>query len=218
MIGPHYNLPFDAAGGRRSGRACVGRNFRGDGSATRRANNTHVVSACHDRAGCGVRRALMMQNRYRGHHYRGLNDVGHRASRCTARGSVLSRESRRQPINVTTARRLTLAACNLYVHTFVYVHVRGFASNPRYFDRHRVETICILRRYSSCCHPVPAYVLWLSSLRVHHLDRRDIPPSIKSMSHAREFFARRQSSASLANTFLHFVICQNKDASVISHP
>lgn len=84
----------------------------------------------------------------------GLNGVGRRASLCSA--DQFCRESRRQPINVTTARRLTLASCKLYVYVcvraYIWVYVRTFvhfASNPRYFDRHHVETIRILRWYSA---------------------------------------------------------------------
>jgi len=42
-IEPYYNLLFEAAGGGEIRKACVGRNFRGDESAMRRANNTHIV-------------------------------------------------------------------------------------------------------------------------------------------------------------------------------
>lgn len=124
----------------------------------------------------------------------GLNDVGRRASLCSA--DQFCWQSRRQPINVTTARRLTLASCNLYVYACgLRLCVRPcirfesalFWSTPMlkryvFYDSTRLVLLpsCLLTRLSG-------YSLWLSSLWVHHLDRLDISPSIKSMSHIEKF-------------------------------
>lgn len=80
-----------------------------------------------------ARHALMMRNRYRGHHYRGLTTPG-AARRCVA--DQFCREPRRRPINVTTTRRLTLARagcarlCACVCACFASVHVL-FALNTR---------------------------------------------------------------------------------------
>jgi len=74
----------------------------------------------------------------------GLNDVGRRASLCNV--DQFCRESRRQPINVTTARRLTLAAYNLYVCICVRMYV--FMYTSLHSLRIRVISIdTMLKRY-----------------------------------------------------------------------
>jgi len=172
-IGPHYNLLFDAAGAAgRSGKR-VGRNFRGDESATRRANNTHVVRVSRSSEIDVQCRALMMQNRYRGHHYRGLTTFGRRASLCSV--DQFCQESRRQPINVTTARRLTLAACNLYIYACVCICLwahRAFIFNSRYFDP-CWNDMYFTMVLSSCCHLVRSPVSRLCFMAIVFMS----PPS-----------------------------------------
>lgn len=86
-------------------------------------------------------RALMMQNRYRRHYYRSLTTLG------VARRRVADqfyRESRRRPINVTMARRLTLDALAVFV--YVYTPVRSL---QRCFDRNSAWIFLGLSRLPS---------------------------------------------------------------------
>lgn len=147
----------------------------------------------------------------------GLNDVGRRASLCTT--DQFCRQSRRQPINVTTARRLTLAACNLYVYAcaclwyaFTCTFVHSLRIRIISIDARAVETIRYFTMVlgSSCCHlarspSLSGYVLWLSSLWAHHLDHRDISPNIKSMSHIEELL--RDANQARTREFFRILNC-----------
>lgn len=140
----------------------------------------------------------------------GLNDVGRRASLCSA--VQFCRESRRQPINVTTARRLTLAACNLYVFACVCLcdarwcvrfESALFRSTPCWIDVYFTMALG-----SSCCHlarsPVSPVMLYGYRLYESTIWTTALFRWVLNQCLIWEILARCQSSAH-SRILLHFV-------------
>lgn len=96
----------------------------------------------------------------------GLNGVGRRASLYSA--DQFCRESRRQPINVTTARRLTLASCKLYV----YVCVRAYMCLCAYVRAFRFESALF---WSTPCWNDTYFTMVLGS-SCYHFCRSPVSP------------------------------------------